>query len=155
MFLGYFAESAGSSEIDSKSGEKNQNGCDAGLNVNGVEKEAVEGFIDDVERRENEECGFHERRKVFEFTVTVKMAIVRGLIGDSDREESNDGGHEIETGMQRFRENAEATGAPDKEGFQAKKQGGRANAEKSGALFFLDRFLKATPKGHGIRVSEL
>ena len=64
--------------------------------------------IDDVDGGEDEQAGFDEGGEIFEFAVAVWVALVGGLIGDADGEKRDDGGDEVEAGMQRFGEDAEA-----------------------------------------------
>src|SRR5258708_23631465 len=120
-----------------------------------VKKAPVEGLVEDVDSGEDKEPGFDERREIFKVAVAVWVAFVSRLVGDADREKRNDGGDEVEAGMQRFREDAEAVGADDQESFQAKEESGRANAQQGGALLFLDGGMQALGKDHELRLQHL
>ena len=118
-----------------------------------MEEEPGEGFIDDVERRDNQEPGFEEGREVFKFAVAVGMALVGGLIGDADGEKGDDGGDEVEAGMECFGENAEAAGAPNEEGLETQEDSGGPYAEESSAPFFRFGGMEARGEDHdGIRL---
>ncbi len=77
------SQGAGASDIDGESDEEDQDGGDAGLNVDVMEEEAVKGFVDDVERGHHEQGGFDEGGKIFKLAVAVGMAFVGGLIGNA------------------------------------------------------------------------
>jgi hypothetical protein len=137
VFFGDGTEGAGASEINGKSEEEDEDGEEAGLDVHGVEEEAREGFVDDVDGGEDEQAGLDKGGEIFEFAVAVRVALVGGLVSNADGKEGDDGGDKIESGMECFRKNTETAGAEDEKGFQAEEQDGRANAEEGSALFFL------------------
>src|SRR5258708_5218078 len=110
----------GPGHINRERDEENQDRGNARLDMDRVEKEPVEGFVDDVDSGQDEEPGFDERREIFKFAVAVWVAFVSRLVGDADREKRNDGGDEVEAGMDGFREDAEAVGADVQERVQVK-----------------------------------
>jgi len=143
MFLGNFIESTSPGEVYRQGDQEDKDGSETWLDVDGVEEEAGERLVNDVEGGEDEQTGLKESREVFEFAVTVGMTFVGRPVGDTDRKKSDHGGDQVEAGMQGFGEDAKAAGAPDEKGLQAKEKSGGANAEKSGLLLFLDDRMKA------------
>src|SRR6201982_3000132 len=57
--------------------------------------------------------------------------------------------------MQRLGEDPEAVRADHQKGFQAKQQGGGANAQQGGALLFLDGGMQDSGKEHGLRLQQV
>src|SRR5260221_7212483 len=153
--LGDDIQGVGAGHVDREGDEKDDDGSDGGLNVDGVEKEAMEGLVDDIDGGENEQAGFNEGGKIFEFAMAVGVALVRGLVGDADGEKRDDGGDKVKAGMEGFREDAEAVRADDQKRFQAKQDGGGCNAQQGGALLFLDGGEQALGKDHGVRLHHV
>jgi hypothetical protein len=106
IFLCDVSQPAGARQINGQSDEENDDRRDAGLNMYGVEEEAVEAFVDDEKRGEKKEAGFDKRGKILEFAVAVGMALIGGGISDANREKGDYCGDEVETGMKGFREDA-------------------------------------------------
>jgi hypothetical protein len=113
-----------------------------------VKKQAVEAFVNDEYRGDDEQRGFHESGKILKFTVPVRVAFVGGLVGHAHGEERNYRREQIETGMQRFGQNAKAAGANDQKGLEGQQHDGGAHAEQRGALLFAD-FLSLADGWHG------
>ena len=155
MTPGDGVERARAGEINGESDEKNEDGGEGGLNVDGVEEEAIEGFIDDVDGGEEEQAGFDEGGEIFKFAVAVGVALVGRLIGNADGEKGDDGGDEVEAGVQGFGENAEAVCAKDEEGFKAEEKRGGTNTEKGGAFLFLNGGLEGSGEDHEIRLHQV
>ncbi len=93
-----------------------------------AEKEAIKGFVNDVNGSEDKQPGFDERGEIFKLAVAVRVALVRRPVGDTHREKRDDRGDEVEAGMQGLGKNAEAVRAKDQKSFQTEQQHGRANA---------------------------
>ena len=108
VLLRYFVEGTGAREVNGQGGAENQDGGETGLNVDGMKEQAIERFVDDVKGGDDEQAGFQEGGEVFKFAVTVRMARVGRLVGDTDGKKGNDGGDEVQTGMEGFGENAKA-----------------------------------------------
>ena len=70
--------------------------------MHGAEKQPVERLVNDVQGRQRQQTGLDKCGEILEFPVTIGMALVGGLIGDANREEGNDGGKQVEPGVQRF-----------------------------------------------------
>ncbi len=142
-------------QINGEGDKKNEDGDEAGLNVNAVKEEAVESFVNDVDGGEDEQAGFDECGEIFKFTVAVGMALVGGLIGDTNGEKGDDGGDQVEAGMEGFGEDAETVRAEDQEGFEAEEEGSGADTQQSGALLFLDGSMEASGKDHEVRLQQV
>ena len=87
-------------DYDRHRARPNRHGCAA--------DQPLDRLPDDVHRREQQERRFDERRKTFDFSVTVEMLRVGGLVRHAHGKIRNHGGHQIEDRMQRFGENAKA-----------------------------------------------
>ena len=74
--------------------------------------EAVKRFADDPDAGEQEQAGLEQGREVLYLSVTVEMFGVGRLARDAHREHGHDGGYQVEAGMRRLGEDAEASG-PD------------------------------------------
>ena len=70
-------EGFGARDVDDQSYQQDENGDQARLDVHAVEKQPVEAFVDDEERGDDEQRGFHEGGKILEFAVAVGMAVRR------------------------------------------------------------------------------
>src|SRR5882724_12826999 len=105
IFLRHSIQRAGSCDVDGQRYQKDDDSEDAGLYVNRAKEESSDAFVNYVKRREQQQASFHKRRKILEFTVAVGMTLVCRQIGNTDGEKCNDCGDEVETGVQRFREN--------------------------------------------------
>ncbi len=114
IFLDDARQCFGARHIDDERESEHDDRSDAGFDVYRAEEEPFERFENDVEGGDEEKRGFNERRKIFEFAVAVGMALIGRLIGDADGEEGDHRGDQIESGMQRFGQNAQAAGAQDK-----------------------------------------
>jgi len=150
VLTGHFVESAGAGKVDGESDEEHDDSGEAGLDVNGMKEEAVESLVNNVEGGENEKAGFQERGEIFEFAVAVGMTRVSRPIGNADREKGDDGGDEVQAGMEGFGKDAKTAGAPDEKGLQAKKDQGGADAEEGGTLLFLDSGVEAAREDHEV-----
>ena len=64
------------------------------------------------------------------------MALVGGLIGNADGEKGDHRGDQVEAGVQRFGQNAQAAGAKDEKRLERHEHDGGAHAEQRGALLF-------------------
>ncbi len=120
-----------------------------------MKKEALEGFINDVDGSEDQEAGLDEGGEIFEFAVAVRMALVGGPVGNADGEKGDDRGNKIEAGMEGLGKHAEAARADDQKGFQTKKEGGGADAEQGGAFLLLDGGVEALGKSHEVRLQQV
>lgn len=150
MFCGDFVEGPSAGQVNGQRDEQHKDGGEAGLDVDGMKEEPVEGLVNDVEGGEDEEAGFDEGGEVFEFAVAVRVAGVSGLVGYTDREKSDDGGDKIKAGMEGFGQDAETGSAPNEEGLQAKKQHSGPDAEQGSALLFLNDLIKAACENHEV-----
>lgn len=109
---------AGARGVNSHHNEQENDSEPAGTQVCAVEEQALESFPNNVKRGEEQEAGFDKGGEAFEFGMTVGVVGVGGLVGDTNREKGDDGGDEVEAGMQRFRENAQTAGAKGKENLE-------------------------------------
>ncbi len=80
VFAGDDGQGASAGQINGEGSEKNDEGDEAGLDMDGVEKEAGEGFVDDVNGGEDEEAGFDEGGEILEFAVAIGVALISGLV---------------------------------------------------------------------------
>ena len=110
-FCGHAIQSARADEINSHAQRENQDRQQAGANVHGVEEQPLKRFPDDVHGGEQQQAGFDERGKTFHFPVAVEMIRVGGFVRNAHRKIGDDRGHQIQDGMQRFGQNAQAAGA--------------------------------------------
>ena len=153
--LGDDIQRAGAGHVNGEGEEKNQDGGDAWLNMDGAKEKAIESFVNDVNGGEDEQTRFNECRKIFELAVAVGVALVGWLIGDAHGEKRDDCSDQVEAGVQSFGKDAEAVCANDQEGFQTKEKRGGADAQQGGTLLFLDGGLKASGKDHGVRLQHV
>ena len=79
--------------------------------------------------------------------MAVGVALVGRLIGNADGEKRDHRRHEVEAGMERFGEDAQAAGTQDEKRLQRDEDDGRADAEQR-RLFFLAHFAGKLV-GHG------
>src|ERR1700690_2554809 len=75
-----------------------------------MEEQALDGFVDDEDACEEQEPGFDEGRKVFDFAMAVLVVGVGGFVGEAHGKEGDGGGDQVEKGVGGFRQNAEAAG---------------------------------------------
>jgi hypothetical protein len=122
IFLRHLRELPGARDVNRQCHEEHQNRHDAGLDVNTVKEHAVEGFVDDVKRRQYQEARFHEGGEIFKLAVTVGMSFVGGLVGNAEGQEGDDGCDQIQSGVQRFAQDTKAARADDQKSFQRNQQ---------------------------------
>ena len=67
-----------------------------------MKEQPFDGFVDNPDTREQQQAGFEEGGKIFDFPVTVLMVGVSWLVGNSDRHQRDDGSDQIERGVQSF-----------------------------------------------------
>ena len=91
---------------------------DAGLDVDVVKEKPLDGFVDDPDAGEQQQAGLEEGGEIFHFAVAVLVIGVGGLVGNPNRHQRDDGGDQIESGMQSFRKNAQAAGGNAHHNFQ-------------------------------------
>src|SRR5580704_5312318 len=109
IFLRNVLERTRPGYFDGQRHEKHEDRGDARLDMHAMEKEPVKCFVNDVERGEEQERGLNECGKIFELAVAVGMPLVGWLIRDAHGEESDDGGEQVQAGVQSFGENAQAS----------------------------------------------
>ena len=83
VLFGHFVECPGACQVDAQSHEKDKDGRQAGLDMNGMKEQAGKGLVNNVQRGEEQEAGFNESGKILKFSVAVWMARISGLIGNS------------------------------------------------------------------------
>ena len=64
--------------------------------MHGAEKEALEGFENNVKRGDQQKRGFDEGGEIFKLAVAVWMTLIGGLIGNAHRQKCDDRGDQIE-----------------------------------------------------------
>ena len=97
--------------------------------MHGMKQQPLKRFPDNVERGQQQQACFNERRKALHFAVAVKVVGVGGLVRHAHGEERDDRGHQIENGMQRFGENSQAArgnGEKNLQGYQHHSRADRA-----------------------------
>ena len=96
-FAGIFArdasEPARADEVNCHANAENDDGAQTGPDVRRMEDEAMDRFPDDVDRRDNQKRGLHERGKAFDFSVAVEMIGVGRLIRNANGQKSDHGGN--------------------------------------------------------------
>src|ERR1700688_1502870 len=119
VFVGDAAKCARAPPVHAHREQHHRKSGDGRLNFDSPEKESHCGLVDDPGASEQEQPGFDEGGKIFDFAMAVLMIRVGGLIGDADRKKSEDRGDQIESGMGRFRQNAEAARAETDHNFES------------------------------------
>ena len=84
-----------------------------------MKEETLDGLINDPDTSEEEEAGFDEGGKVFDFAVTVLVIGIGRLVGNTDREIGDDGGDEVESRVGRFGKNSQAAGGDADHNFES------------------------------------
>ena len=69
--------------------------------------DTANGFGGDPDGGAGHEQNFDPGRDAFEFSMSVIVLGVRGLVGDADGEQGEDGGEEVDAGMGGFAEHTE------------------------------------------------
>ena len=85
-----------------------EHGPDAWLDLHVMKEKTVHGLVDDPDAGEEEQAGFDEGGDVFDLAVAVLILGVGGQVADAHGIEGDDGGDQIERGVQGLGENAEA-----------------------------------------------
>src|ERR1700723_3096563 len=99
----------GADEIDPHRKRKDDDGQQARVHVlSRTEDQPLDGFPDNVQRRQQQQAGLDERGKALHFTVAIEVLRVWGFVRDTNRKISDDGSYQVEDGMQGLGENAEA-----------------------------------------------
>ena len=113
------AQRARAPEIHRHGDEHHDEGGDAGLDLDVMKEEAFSGFVDDPDAGEQQQAGLDEGGEVLHFAVPVLVIGVGRLVGNPDRHQRDDGGDQIERGVQGFRKNAQAAGGDAHHNFQS------------------------------------
>src|SRR5258706_15085458 len=90
-FPGDVGKSASVRDINPKSKQQNDDGGDTRFDMYSAKEETAEGFVNNVQGREEQEASFDERRKILEFSVAVGMLFVGRLIRNADGQKCDDG----------------------------------------------------------------
>ena len=110
-----------------------------------VEEEAFGGFVDDPDAGEQEQAGLDESGEVFHLAMSVLVIGVGRFVGDADRHQGDDGGDQIENGVQGFGKYAQAAGGYAHYNFQSGDgERGQNGVSGDGALF----------RAHGLRTVD-
>ena len=97
------------------------------MKMNFVQEQAPQRFIDDLERRDEQQPGLYEGRETFHFSMAVQMIGVGRLIRDAHRNIGDHRGDEVEHRMHHLGKNAEAAGGNGEEGLEGQEYHGRAD----------------------------
>lgn len=135
VLLSDFLEGASAVDVDQERDTKDQDGGEARLDVDGMEEEAGESLEDDVESGHDEQARLDKGGEVLEFAVPIGVTRVGRLVSDADGKKSDDGGNKVEAGMQGFREDAEASGAPDEKVFRPRRSTAEPTLRRAARLF--------------------
>ncbi len=84
-FFTTFERARARRHVDHQGERQHDHSGDAGLDMHGAEEKPLKRFENNVESGDQEKRGLDERREIFEFAVTVGMALVGRLIGNADR----------------------------------------------------------------------
>ena len=134
--LGHAGEAPRARPVDGHGQAQNQDGSDARANMGLGEEQAAEGFPDDVDGSEEQQAGLDECGEIFDFSVAVGVNLVGRLVGNADGEIGEDGGNQVEAGVQRFREHAQAAGGGGQKHLQRNQHQCREDrAQRSQFLF--------------------
>src|ERR1700722_269272 len=136
IFAGNAIQAARAKEINSHAAQQNDDGGEAGTNALSVKEKTLKGFENNVKRGEEKQRGFDKRRKTFNLAVAIEVIGVGWLVGDSDREESDDRSKEIETGMHGLGQNAQAASANNEKNFQRHQDDRRTDGSEGRYALF-------------------
>ena len=79
-----------------------------------MKEEPLARFVNNPDAGQQQQAGFDEGREAFDFAMTVLVLGVGRLVGDANREVGHRRGHQIEAGVRRLGQNAQAAGGdPD------------------------------------------
>ena len=137
---GGMAEGPCARHVNRERNEEHHNCRYARPDVHAAEKQPVKRFVNDVQGSQRQQARLHERGEVFKLPVSVGMGLVCRPIGNSNGKKSDNRGNQIQPGVQRLGQHAEAPRFDNQERFQRNQQGRRTHAQKRGPLL-LPRFL--------------
>ncbi len=106
----------------------------ARLDLHGVKEEPLDRLPDDVEGGDHQQARFDKRRKTFDFAVAVRVAGVGREIGDANGQIGENRSDEVEAGMHRLGEHAEAVRGDGEHDLDEHQHDRRANRTKRGHL---------------------
>lgn len=150
VLAGHAHQGAGAEPVDAEREEKDQEGEEGGLDLDPVD-EAMDGFPDDPGAGDEEQRGLEDGAEVFELGVAVGVVGVGGLVGDADGEVGDDGGDEVEAGVGRLGEHAQAVRAQADDGFHRQQDhAGEHAGKRDGALLALG-FARSEIRSGGIQ----
>ena len=92
-----------------------------------AKKQPLHRFPDDVDRGQHEQARFDERREILDLAVTVSVIGIGRAVGNSNGEIGDDRGDEIEAGVQRLGEHAQAAGGQRQKNLQRNENNGRTH----------------------------
>ncbi len=137
ILVGHAFERARAPIIEHDGEAHDEHGPDARLNVkNGVKEQAADGLPDDPDTGCQEQAGLDEGGDVLYLAVAVLMYRIGGQIADPDGKQGDDGGHQIERGVQGLGENAEASAPESDNKFENRDDNGDQHTIARHALLF-------------------
>ena len=101
-------EHPGTGDVHGDGDGHDQESPEAGVDLPGMDQEAPDGLINDPGAGDEQEDGLDEGREVLDLAVAVGVFVVGRLVGEMDGEERDDGRDEVERGVGRLGQDAEA-----------------------------------------------
>ena len=138
VLLGDTAQAARAPEIDDHGKAHHGESPNRRLDLDPVEEEPFDRFVDDPDAGEQQQAGFKEGGEALDLAVSVLMFGISRLVGNADREIGNCGGDQIEAGMRGLGENAQTSrGCADDDLQQRNGDGGEDGVERNCLLLSL------------------
>lgn len=103
-------------------------------------EEAPIRLDEDPDAGGEEQDGLQERGEVFDLAVPVVVFVVGGAHRDADREEGEERGREIQSGVHRFREDPQAVGGEPHDELRAREDDCRRDRGQRHRAFFVRGF---------------
>ena len=110
VFGGNASEDARAPPVEPHGKQHHGKGRDRRFDIDAAKEQTQRRFVDDPGTGQQKQAGFDECGKILDLAVTVLVVGVGGLVGDSDGEKCEQRSDQIEPGVSRFRQNAEAAG---------------------------------------------
>src|SRR5260370_7686040 len=118
IFLSNPSQSARAPEIYRHGKEHRQKRGPIGLDVDVLEEQSFDGFVNDDETSDQQQAGLDERRKVLNFSVPILTVGVCRLVRYAHREKRDRGSDQIQSRVRRFRQDPQTAGGNSDNDFQ-------------------------------------
>ncbi len=124
IFAGDTAERPGSRYIDEDRNDHDDESPWGRIDFNRLEKQPVDGFMNDPDAGREQQNGFEQRREILDLAMAIRVLTIGRARRHTDRKPGDTGSHQIQCGMGGFGQNTETARCEADDEFQTRQKDG-------------------------------